>query len=261
MTALSMNASRTPRVRAATDPLLSIRDLRFRYLRQAQFPEPWLLRIDTLALWSDTVYSLAGDNMAGKSTLIRLLTGVIPGTTGDVEGTVDYGTGPQKLPVRRASAAESGLVAVHQNDELFADLSIWENVLLGARNTQMMVAGISDARSLLQANLAELDATGRLTVHAPLSSLSGGARAVIRLLRSVAWPYRILFLDEATVNLDDPNRDRVFRLLASRWRPLTSIVFVSHQISDHDRLRVMAAALGKEYQRIRLDSGGSVSCE
>lgn len=219
----------------------------------------WQLNVPELCLDANTAYSFLGQNMAGKSTLVRLLTGTLdPRAVQSLSGRVEIDGRSIELPSSAASLRNAGIAAVHQNDPMFPELSIWENVLLGLPAAAHRRAVVEKARGRVQAVLRQLSPSD-VGASEPLGRLSGGGRALVRILRSVVWGFRVLFLDEPTVNLDPGNVARCFSLLGECWTDGGAMVLVSHSPHDHDVLEALARERGYGYVKVPLENGHLVS--
>ncbi|WP_375410595.1 urea ABC transporter ATP-binding subunit UrtE [uncultured Methylobacterium sp.] len=133
-----------------------------------------------------TCLAVLGRNGAGKTTLLRCLTGLIPATRGIIQLDGDTIT---RLPSDRR--ARSGLAIVPQGREIFADLSVAENLRVAARAHGLERDGSIDEAVALFPALRDL-------WHRPGGNLSGGQQQQLAIARALATRPRILLLDEPT---------------------------------------------------------------
>jgi ABC-type sugar transport system ATPase subunit len=227
--------------------LIDIESLRFRYRRGQG---DWLLDIARFAVEANEAISLHGVNMSGKTTLLHLVSGLIDESACEVaRGGMRWLGRRVTLPPDPIEMKESGLRILNQSDPMFPDLSLVENIMLSSP------LGYGRFRTLARAQevLRRFEITYPDTPTASgLGSLSGGGRAMIRLLRTVAYPHRLLLLDEPTENLDDKNRTSVFRLLEELLAEKASLVLVSHSDDDHAMLNRIARTRGMIRRSLRL---------
>lgn len=236
--------------------MLEARNVRLRYSSHDDLGEDrWTLDVPELCLQANTAYSLLGNNMAGKSTLVRLLTGTIDiRAVQTVSGRLRSADVTTDLPSNAVELRNAGIVGVHQNDVMFPELSIWENVQLGVAYKGRTDGSVERAREMVRATIQQLPRAG-LRPSEPLGTLSGGGRALVRMLRSVTWGFRVLFLDEPTANLDPANAERCFSLLEQSWVDDGAVVLVSHSARDHDAFRALALGRSRRHVSLCLDHG------
>lgn len=202
----------------------------------------WSLKTDQLHL-PDGAVSLRGPNMSGKTSLIRVLTGTVPDNC-VAQGTLITDDTNHELPLSRDTARQLGINAVHQEDSMFADLSIHDNLRIGTEDDIVHGAVAEPVFRFL--NVAPEE---------PLGTLSGGGKAVIRVARALQEPYEVLFLDEPTANLDEHHKAFIFELLQDGWRDGTTHVLVSHDTTDHERLLGLAKSKAKQHMHWRVQPG------
>jgi len=200
-----------------------------------------LLRSDGFSLDAGSIYSLIGANMSGKSTLLKLITGRI----GDRRHPIDVQLGRRifTLPRDYYALRVAGVRASHQNDTLFPELSILENILLGADGRKSRSALTQSLKKEINTLIngveksEEFHPAWKIDPRESLSTLSGGGRAIVRLLRTALFGNSVLLLDEPTVHLDPQNRKLFFSILHRLSPRSGAIVLVSHGIEDHQMFR------------------------
>jgi len=183
-------------------------------------------------LYRGEILAIIGDNGAGKSSLIKALTGAIMPDDGDIllDGA----------PVRFRSplaAREAGIETVYQTLALSPSLSIADNMFLGReqRSTGILgrLIGLLDRRAMQKRAQQELNGLGVMTVQSikqKVETLSGGQRQAIAVARAVAFGSRLVIMDEPTAALGVRESRRVLDLiLAVKARGLP-IVLISHNM-------------------------------
>jgi ABC-2 type transport system ATP-binding protein len=171
------------------------------------------------------VFGLLGPNGAGKSTLIRMLTTLIPPTSGVARvGGFDVAQSPTS--VRKAI----GVIPQATTSDL--DLSAQENMSIFAK-----LYGIPREKRLR--TIKELLAAVELTQWAdkPVKMLSGGMRRRLEIARGLVHEPKIFFLDEPTTGLDPVSRVAVWEMLTrlKQERDLTILV-TTHYMDEADKL-------------------------
>jgi ABC-2 type transport system ATP-binding protein len=200
-------------------PLLTIEDLHVSYGRL-----PALQGVD-LVVPEGALVALLGPNGAGKSTLIRMLTTLMPPTSGT--GTVNGHD-----IVKDADGVRRSIGVIPQAMTSDLELSVNENLLIFAK-----LYGVPrDKRKKLIASLLE---AVELTQWADkqVKNLSGGMRRRVEIARGLVHEPRIFFLDEPTTGLDPVSRVSVWDMLQKikQQRDLT-ILITTHYMDEADKL-------------------------
>jgi ABC-type polar amino acid transport system ATPase subunit len=177
----------------------------------------------SLSLRQGDVLALCGPSGGGKSTLIRIVAGLVPFDSGacTVDGTVIRA---QELYPR---SLYGSVGVVFQDAHLFPHLTAQANVALGLRRTRRL-----SARQARERSMAELE---RMGVH-PLAdrypvTLSGGERQRVSIARALAMDPLLLLLDEPTANLDPERVDEVCERILGLARDGTTMLLVTHAIA------------------------------
>lgn len=173
------------------------------------------------------IHALLGANGAGKSTLVKILAGVMPPD----EGTITLG-GETVRFAGPADAIAHGVATVFQELSLFTHLTVAENILIGHEPTGALG---QVSRSRMRAQVQELlDSLGvtHLDPNALVSDLSLADRQLVEIFKALSRQPRLLILDEGTSALGGQEVDRLFDLLRNLRKSGTSVVFISHRMSE-----------------------------
>lgn len=182
------------------------------------------------------VLALVGENGAGKSTALSLITGLL---TPD-SGTIRYAGEPVRAwSPHRARAA--GVASVHQELSLNPYQSVAENVFLGAWPTRH---GLVRHRDLVARSRPLLERVGLdVDPRTRADRLPLGAQQLVELAKALTAGPRLLILDEATSALDDDQVATVFRVVGELREQGHSVIIVSHRMGEllaiSDRLTVL----------------------
>ena len=201
------------------------------------------LRGADLSLWPGEVLGLVGDNAAGKSTLMKVLTGVHRPDGGEIlfEGR----------PVAFHSPRDSralGIEMIYQNLALAQNLDVVANVFLGREYTRTVVPGLvqrldeprmeTETRQLLERlriNIA--------SVRTNVERMSGGQQQAVAIARAVAFQARVVIMDEPTASLAVKEVGKVLDLIAQLRARGVSVILISHRLQDvftvADRIMVL----------------------
>lgn len=171
------------------------------------------------------VFGLLGPNGAGKSTLIRMLTTLVPPTSG--RATVNgFDVAKQPDEVRKSI----GVIPQAMTSDL--DLTATENMSIFAK---LYGIGVPERQRAIKDLLAEVDLTK--WADKPVKMFSGGMRRRLEIARGLVHKPKIFFLDEPTTGLDPVSRVAVWEMLTrlKTERDLTILV-TTHYMDEADRL-------------------------
>jgi ABC-type multidrug transport system fused ATPase/permease subunit len=199
------------------DCSLVARNLEFDY------PESDLqIRIDEIQINKGDFIAIVGPSGGGKSTLVKLLTGLIR----QKSGSISY----SNLPVRKFLVDNPGKIAyVPQNVGLIED-SLEKNVSFGremGENQLDLCLEVSDLGSWARISHEDIDTQ----IQKSPESLSGGQRQRLGISRAMVTSPSIIFLDEATSAIDGHSEKEILENLR-RFSPNMSIVVVAHRLSS-----------------------------
>jgi len=197
----------------------------------------WFIDISSITFNSGDVYSLRGENMSGKSTLVKLITGSLPYYPKSFfAGYLSVGNLKYSFPIKPNIVRNLGIGAVHQLDPMFPELSIWQNIELGKPKHYKYSNNKKIIKSRIREIIKEFSTEKDVSIHNPLGELSGGAKSICRILRIILWDYKFIFLDEPTINLDENNYELAFKLLNEEKKDRT-YVLISFNKNDHDNFK------------------------
>jgi rhamnose transport system ATP-binding protein len=183
------------------------------------------------------VHALVGENGAGKSTLVKILAGVHQPDSGTIrlDGAPAQIRGP-------ADARALGIAVVHQEPQLFPDLTVAENVFIGHAPAGRL--GTIDWRRTRQdakALFEELDV--QFDVGALVRGLSMADQQLIEIAKSLSVEARVLILDEPTASLSAHEVSRLFTIVRRLRDRGVAILFVSHRLDEVFELSDRATVL------------------
>ncbi|MEP3916900.1 sugar ABC transporter ATP-binding protein [Ascidiaceihabitans sp.] len=175
------------------------------------------------------IHAILGENGAGKSTLMKLVSGVIQPTIGDIhiDGT------PTQL-MSPADAMSRGLICMFQELSLVPDLTVRENLMLGAPGTGL---GRLDAKVVAraQAVLAKIDGTS-IRMNTRIADLTLAESQQVEIAKALSRNPRLLILDEATSALNASVVEKVFHLIRAERDRGVGILFISHRFHEIEAL-------------------------
>jgi ABC-type sugar transport system ATPase subunit/ribose/xylose/arabinose/galactoside ABC-type transport system permease subunit len=191
------------------------------------FPGVQALQDVSLSLQPGRIHALVGENGAGKSTLINILTGVLAPDTGEIR----IGDVPVHFADARA-ARRHGIAVVHQEVDLFPDLSVAEIIGLEQGLPRRRLGTVSWPEVRRRARHA-LGLVGEaLTPGAAAGGLSPAQRQLLLIAAAVAEQARVLVLDEPTSSLSAAEAAVLFDHLRRFRAAGTAILYVSHRLEE-----------------------------
>lgn len=173
------------------------------------------------------VLGLLGENGAGKSTLMNILGGNLSPEAGamTLDGQPYAPRGPQE-------AARRGVAVIHQELNLFTNLTIAENMFLTRFPRHSALPFIR--RKPLHDRTAKLLAQVGLDLppDTPVSALSAGECQLVEIARALSTDARVIVFDEPTTSLTHRECDRLFVLMEDLRQRGHSLIFISHNLGD-----------------------------
>jgi ABC-type sugar transport system ATPase subunit len=190
-----------------------------------RFPGVQALSDVSLEIAAGSCHALCGENGAGKSTLGRILAGLQSPDSGQL---FVFGREVNFTSPRDALAA--GIAMVHQELAFCENMSIAENLCLGAMPSRGVFVDREEMRRRAEAQLAE---TGtKLDVGRRLGELSIGNRQMVQIAAAVGGGARIIVFDEPTSSLSQAEADRLYELIARLKARGVTCIFVSHRMPE-----------------------------
>ncbi|HEV2360252.1 MAG TPA: ATP-binding cassette domain-containing protein [Acidimicrobiales bacterium] len=214
------------------DLLLSLRGI-----AKSFGPVEALKRVD-LDVPPGEVTALIGDNGAGKSVLIKTISGIFPPSAGHM-----YWNGREVHPHSPRDASELGIATVYQDLSLCDNLDIVQNMFLGREETR---AGVLDEIKMELATkdlLKDLAVSTVKSVRQLVGSLSGGQRQAIAVARAVMHESKLVIMDEPTAALGVSQTALVLQVVRTLAERGIAVILISHNLNDvftvADRIAVM----------------------
>lgn len=181
----------------------------------------------TFDVRSGTVHALCGENGAGKSTLMKILAGVHQPDEGVIELN-----GTQQTFSQPADAIKAGISMIYQELDLAEDLTVAENIFLGAEPRGSFPFVLN--RAAIEIETKKLAAQHGFVVDpgATVSSLSTGDCQIVELLKSLRRKASIIVMDEPTSSLAQDEARRLFEVVRQLRARGLSIIYISHRLEE-----------------------------
>ena len=202
------------------------------------FRSPGTIALDSVdyQVWRGKVNVIIGENGAGKSTLMKILAGVQQPSSGEMSLNGN--------PVRFAStrdAAAHGIGMVHQELNLFENLTVAENIFLGS---ELARGGLVQRKAMLSQAQAVIDRLGaQFRASDRVMTLTIAEQQQVEIARALHRQSRILVMDEPTAALSSRETHRLFELIMRLRDEGMAIIYISHRMAEvyelSDRVSVL----------------------
>lgn len=200
------------------------------------------------------VTALCGDNGAGKSVLIKCISGIYEADAGQIlwEG--------KPVRIRNARDASAlGIQTVYQDLALADNLDIVQNMFLGRETLRHLLLDENAMEQDAARTLSNLRVTSVRSLRQHVGSLSGGQRQSVAVAKAVMWNSRLVIMDEPTAALGVAQTEMVLKLIRNLRDHGLAVVVISHNLNDvfavADRIAVLylgrkvAEAAATEFDR------------
>jgi fructose transport system ATP-binding protein len=211
---------------APPQPVLEARGLVKRYGRVTAIEN------SDIALYPDEILAVIGDNGAGKSSLIKALSGALVPDEGEI-----FLDGKQVHFRTPMDARRAGIETVYQTLAVAPGLDIADNLFLGREERRPGVLGSvfrmldrNHMRSEAERHMSELGIATLQNIGQAVESLSGGQRQGVAVARSAAFGSKVVILDEPTAALGVKEGNRVLQLIRDVRDRGLPVILISHNM-------------------------------
>ncbi len=204
-------------------PILELRSITKKY--------PGVVALDdvSLSFYRGEVHAIVGENGAGKSTFIKVITGAIQPTKGEIwfEGKKLENNNPQK-------ALEMGISAIYQELNLLKDLTVAENIFY---NRYIYKHGLIDYRAIEEESHKVLERLGvKIDPKTLVKNLSVGYQQLVEIAKSLSRTVKVLILDEPSAPLTNNELKYLFDIVEAMRKENMAIIYISHRLEEVFRL-------------------------
>jgi len=201
------------------DAVLELKDV------SKSFSSVQVLKDINCLLRKGSILGLVGENGAGKSTLMNILGGVYMKTSGEF-----YLYGKPYEPQNPDDATRAGIAFIHQELNLFTNLSVAENIFMGQKTGSFGLVPMSKLNLAAKKLLGELgmDVNPKTLVK----DLPMGLRQMVEIAKAISKDAKIIFFDEPTTSLSTKEKDILFSLIKNFAKQGVSMIYISHALDD-----------------------------
>lgn len=175
------------------------------------------------------IHALMGENGAGKSTFIKVITGVHKAEKGQMylDGKkVDF-KGPK-------DAQAAGIAAIYQHVTAYPDLTVTENIFMGHEIKKHGIVQWKQMNESAGELLGQLDSDFKATDE--MGTLSVAQQQMVEIAKALSMNARIIIMDEPTAALTKNESEKLYKIAEKLREEGTSIIFISHRFEDMYRL-------------------------
>ena len=203
----------------SASPALEVRNL------TKQFPGVLALDGVAFVLGRGEIHALVGQNGAGKSTMINVLSGMLAPDGGEIR----LAGQPVSIDSTR-KAIELGIATVYQELSLLPNLTVAQNIALGREPRRIGLLDVAAMRAAARTALVRIGV--EMADDIPVGLLSLAERQLVEITKALAQDPTVLVLDEPTAALGGREVERLFAILRRLSGEGMSIVYVSHRFRE-----------------------------
>jgi ABC-type sugar transport system ATPase subunit len=180
-----------------------------------------------LEIYPGEVTALVGDNGAGKSTMIKTVSGMWAPDGGQV-----FWDGKEVHVRNPRDAAALGIATMYQDLALCDNLDIVQNMFLGREPRRLGLLDETAMEISARKTLSDLSVTTVRSIRQPVGSLSGGQRQAVAVARAVLEDARLVIMDEPTAALGVSQTAMVLNLVKTLSESGVAVLIISHNLVD-----------------------------
>ena len=190
----------------------------------------------SVSLYKGEVHSIIGENGAGKSTLMSIICGRFPPTKGKL-----FVDGDEVHFSRPKDAQACGIAIAPQEINLVPDLTVAENIMLGAHRGRAAVINWRETNAEGARHLHDVDTS--INPQARVSDLSKAQQQLVQIARAAATDARIIIFDEPTASLTYREEETLMAFIESLALQGRSAFYISHRLDEVRRLSARITVL------------------
>ena len=216
----------------ASECVIEVRNL------SMSFPGVKALEAVRLDVQSGQVHAIVGENGAGKSTLMKVLAGLHTPDCGEVHFK------GQNIQLRNPhEALRRGICMIHQELQLFPDLTVAENIFMGQERASRFL-GWLDQRTMNREAKRLLERLGiQLAPATKMRQLSVAEMQTVEIAKALAYNAEVIIMDEPTSAISDREVERLFEVIRDLKRHGVAVIYISHRLEEIFRIADVVTVL------------------
>ena len=192
---------------------------------EKRFPGVIALTDISFQIRKNTVHCLVGENGAGKSTFIKILTGVYQADGGELQLN-----GNAFKPKNIRESRKAGITAIYQELNVVDDLTVEQNLSLGKEKHRwgvvQKIPNIGQVASILK------DLDPRIKLNQKVATLSVAQKQVIEIAKAISSDANIIVMDEPTAAISEEEVRRLFEIIQDLKKQQVTVIYISHRLSE-----------------------------
>jgi ABC-type sugar transport system ATPase subunit len=183
----------------------------------------------TIDIAGGSVHALVGENGAGKSTVVNILSGVLQPDEGSV--TLD---GAPTAFVAPSAAMRAGISTIYQERAIVSKMTVGENIVLGHESTRFGLIQRKKSDRIARTFLSRVQLA--VDPRRPMASLPPAEQQLVAIAKALSHRVRVLILDEPTAALTATEAEKLFSLLAELRAKGIAVLYITHRMREVARL-------------------------
>lgn len=191
-----------------------------------EFPGVVALNDVTLRVKRGQVHALVGENGAGKSTIMKILAGIIEKDRGEI--LLD---GKPYVAKNPADAMDKGISMIHQELDLILDMTVEQNLFAGREKTAML--GVVKRKQLIKEAQGILDDMNiDINAKTKVRDLSVAQMQMVAIAKATCFNADIIIMDEPTSAIPDKEVELLFSIIRQLKQQNKSVIYISHRLEE-----------------------------
>ncbi|WGS64678.1 sugar ABC transporter ATP-binding protein [Marinitoga aeolica] len=186
---------------------------------------PGVLALDKVnfELESGEVHALLGENGAGKSTLIKIIGGIHKADEGKI-----YYKGKEIAFSNPSEAINNGIATIHQELNLFEDLTVAENIYVGNIRGNLV-----NKRQLIK-KAQEILSKNKFNIRSDslVKDLNTSEKQLVAIAKALSLKSKIIIMDEPTASITEHETKNLFKIVKELKKKGIGIIFISHRLEE-----------------------------
>lgn len=194
-----------------------------------EFNGVWVLKDVDFDLKPGEIHSVVGENGAGKSTFIKVLSGVYQQSAGEI-----FVDGAQTVFSNVRQSESTGIRTVYQEINLVPFFNIYQNIFIGSElSTKFAGIKVMDNKKMRETAAEVIRGLGiEINVNKPVQLLNASMKRIVEICKVLVHQPKVVIFDEPTTSLGEEERKRLLEIIIGLKKKGLSIIYVSHNLEE-----------------------------